>query len=127
MTPEQLDTICERVANGISFRAACRELKLDEGTARSWLNVDGREVERARVKAARDLGCDAMADQCIEIADRKDLTPNERRVMVDTRLRLMGKWNQAYSEKVKHVGGDAGDAPIRFAGIDITIIDPSQA
>lgn len=49
---------------------------------------------------ARELGCDAMADQCIEIADDETLDPAHKRIMVETRIRLIGKWSQRYSDKL---------------------------
>ena len=43
-----------------------------------------------------------MADECIEIADDKDIDPQHKRFMIDTRIRLIGKWNsKAYGEKVE--------------------------
>lgn len=49
---------------------------------------------------ARELGCDAMADQCIDIADDTTIDPANKRIMVETRIRLIGKWSQRYSDKM---------------------------
>lgn len=49
---------------------------------------------------ARELGCDALADECIEIADEPDRDPAEKRIRIDTRIRLIGKWSQRYSDKL---------------------------
>lgn len=124
MTDDQVEHLCARLASGGSFRAACRAIALDEGTARWWLGQPARAEVKARVLAAREAGCDALADECVEIADG-DGSAADKRVRIDTRLRLMGKWNQrGYGDKVKHIGGDPGDAPIAFGGIEICIVDP---
>lgn len=36
-----------------------------------------------------------MADDCLNISDRNDLKPHDKRIMIDTRLRLIGQWNRA--------------------------------
>jgi hypothetical protein len=65
----------------------------------------GDLVARAKVD-----GTHALADECIEIADEKKADPADRRVRIDTRLRLIGKWNATiYGDKVA-VGG-ADDMP----------------
>lgn len=49
---------------------------------------------------AREAGCDALADECIEIADNPLLDAAEKRVRIDTRIRLIGKWSKRYNDKV---------------------------
>ncbi|MBL4752009.1 MAG: hypothetical protein JKY52_00195 [Flavobacteriales bacterium] len=48
---------------------------------------------------ARDEGCDAISFQALEIADDVDIDPAHKRVMVDTRLKLLGMWSNRYSAK----------------------------
>ena len=51
---------------------------------------------------ARELGTHFMADDCLRIADDSEIDPQNKRIMVDTRLRLIGKWNaKAYGDKVQ--------------------------
>ena len=46
-------------------------------------------------------GTHALADQAIMIADDTTIDPAHKRVMVDTRIRLIGKWNsRAYGDKL---------------------------
>jgi hypothetical protein len=40
-----------------------------------------------------------LADECLEIADGIDPT-DVKRVKIDTRIRLIGKWSQRYSDKL---------------------------
>ena len=42
-----------------------------------------------------------LADECISIADNPTLDPNDKRIRIDTRLRLIGKWNaKKYGDKI---------------------------
>lgn len=98
MAPEQLETICNRMAEGKSLRAVCRELGIPESTARYWLQKD--EEAFAHSARARELGCDALADECLDIADDPEIDVQDKRVRIDTRIRLIGKWSQRYSDKL---------------------------
>ena len=97
MTTEQIDDICNRIAEGKSLRAVCKELGLKESSVRYWLNKS--EEAFAQSTRARELGCDALADECLEIADGIE-TADVKRVRIDTRIRLIGKWSQRYSDKL---------------------------
>lgn len=68
-TPELAAEICERLAAGESLRAICRDDDMPaESTVRSWVvaDVEGFAAHYAR---ARDDGLDAVAEECITIAD----------------------------------------------------------
>lgn len=94
-----IELICARLAEGNSLRKICRELDMAESTARQWLATDPEA--HAQSVRARELGCDALADECLEIADDLVDKPEDRRIRIDTRLRLIGKWSQRYGDKVK--------------------------
>lgn len=98
MDKAALTDICNELAEGKSLRQICRERGLKESSVRYWLNKD--EEAFAQTARARELGCDALADQCIEIADNVTLEPQDRRVRIETRLKLLGKWSQRYSDKL---------------------------
>lgn len=97
-TPELLAHIADRIAAGKSLRQICRERGVAESSVRYWLSYDPDAF--AQVSRARELGCDALADECIEIADDTSIDAANRRLMVDTRIRLIGKWSQRYSDKL---------------------------
>lgn len=95
--PADIETICNELAEGKSLRAICKERGLAESSVRYWLNKD--EDAFAHSARARELGCDALADECIEIADGPEPT-DTKRIKIDTRIRLIGKWSQRYSDKL---------------------------
>jgi hypothetical protein len=88
---EIADEICRRMAEGESLRSICRtEGYPAESTVRGWAMRD-REGFAERYRQARLLQLEAWADEIVEIADRDDLDPQDRRVRVDTRRGLMSK------------------------------------
>lgn len=97
MTSEELESICNQMAEGKSLRSICRALDKPESTVRYWLNKN--EEAFAHSARARELGCDALADECLEIADG-DEPADVKRIRIDTRIRLIGKWSQRYSDKL---------------------------
>jgi hypothetical protein len=101
MTEQEIADICSQLAEGKSLRAICREMGKAESSVRYWLHKDERAF--AHSARARELGCDALADECLEIADKPSVDPvaaADKRIRIDTRLRLIGKWSQRYSDKV---------------------------
>lgn len=95
---DDIEAICNGLAEGKSLRAIAREMGRPESTLRYWLASDPEAF--AHSARAKELGCDALADECLEIADNVLLDPAHKRIMVDTRVRLIGKWSQRYSEKL---------------------------
>jgi len=97
VTDKPIAEICERLAKGNSLRAICKDMKLNEATVRYWFVTDAEAFTHSA--RARELGCDALADECLEIADGSG-DPADKRIKIDTRIRLIGKWSQRYSDKV---------------------------
>lgn len=80
-------------------------------------------AEIARMlQRARAQGCDALAAQCIEISDAAANSESEdksadvqaARLQIDTRLRLLGKWDERYGDAVavKHSGGTSSTVTV---------------
>ena len=99
-SPELADRLCERLADGETLRAICRDEGMpDERTVRRWAldDVEGFAGHYAR---AREIGYQGMADDLTEIADAKDGDPARDRLRVDTRKWLLSKaLPKIYGEK----------------------------
>jgi len=89
----------EALSNGVTLRAFVIERSLNYSTVWSWLNPDGGD--NSPYARARNIGTHALVDECIEIADDANPeTASVAKVKIDTRLRIVGKWNQGdYGDK----------------------------
>lgn len=138
-TPEVAESIIEWISAGKPLREFCRQ----DG-APAWRTVydwlERNQDFSARFARARDMGADAIAEQALEIADtplegvrteiggkdgpkevREDML-GHRRLQVETRLKLLAKWNpKKYGEKVA-VGGDADAPPIRYQKVERVLV-----
>lgn len=98
LTADDIIDICEDVANGKTLTAAAKDRGVSASTVRYQLMMD--EQLFAVSARARESGCDALADECIEIADDPTIDAADKRIRIDTRIRLIGKWSKRYSDKV---------------------------
>lgn len=124
MTEQEIADICDQLAIGKSLRAVCRDMGFAESTVRKFLNETPEAY--AQYARARELQADALFDDVLDIADggEKALgSAEDRRIQIDARKWMAGKLKGKYSDKVKHVGGDEGDAPIAFTGFKRQFID----
>jgi hypothetical protein len=128
-TQKLADSICARISDGEPLKALCREPGMPAWrTVYDWLE---KHPEFAKaMERARELGADAIAAECLEIADtpmegvevtmrgktketkRGDML-GHRKLQIETRLKLLAKWHpKKYGEKVEHTG--AGGGPVLF-------------
>lgn len=117
-TQAKADKICELLAEGVPLKHIC---KLDGMphyvTALRWQKAHPEFQEMASL--AKQDGTHALADECLEIAD-SDLDPADKRIRIDTRIRLIGKWNsRAYGDKV-----DVTSDGQKIEGVAVTFRDP---
>ena len=124
---DQMDAICEWIANGLTLRDYCRQ----EGapsfrTVYNW--IDKNKEFAARFAQARDVGGDVIAEEALEIIDTFPMmADSDSGSRVDSghvawlknrfegRLKLLAKWNpKKYGDKVgiEHSGSVALDAAI---------------
>ena len=106
------ERILERLANGEPLKKICQDADMPNYlTVLKWQD---RHPDFGMLSArAKQDGTHALADECLSIADDPNIDPADKRVRIDTRIRLIGKWNsKAYGDKVA-IGGDAEAAPIR--------------
>ena len=123
MTPEVQEEICERLSCGEPLAKICRDDHMPGYSTVLRFEDENPAFRELSVRARRD-GTHHMADDSIRIADDVSIDPQRARLMVDTRLRLIGKWNaKAYGDKVEQtlVGADGG--PVQVARIERVIVD----
>lgn len=112
-TPELADAICERLAVGESLKSICADPAMPGySTARRW--EEENDAFRALSARAKDWGNDYMAEDCVHIADDPELKPDDKRIRVDTRLRLLGMWNKRYNTKIDLNHGGQKNNPVSF-------------
>lgn len=120
-TEEVANKICEQLSDGVPLREICRA----EGMP-SWRTVyDWQTAHKdfaARIARAREIGEDAIAQECLRIADTPMIGTKtvskatgletteadmieHRRLQIDTRLKLLAKWNpRKWGDKVTLAG-----------------------
>ena len=133
--------VCEQLALGRSLMSITRDpfpRMPSEAAIRDWEKTYpefGSDSTRAR-----EYGCHRMAAECLEIADnphlgeivtekadggteiRREDMLGHRRLQIDTRMRLLGKWlPKIYGDKIE-VDNTSNPAP---ASVPVTVIDAS--
>ena len=126
--PEIARIICEQLSEGIPLRQICRD---NEGfpawrTVYDWMGRD--EELSASIARARDIGYDAIAEECLLIADtpqfgQKQVMTDEgtattiedmlghRKLQIETRLKLLAKFHPTkYGDKLGLHGVEGGAA-----------------
>ena len=115
-----IDEICKRLSEGEPLAKICRDAHMpDRTTVFDWAKAD--EPTSQRIAQARVEGFDAIADECLEIADEttNDFKPSplgpifdaehvqRSKLRIETRLKLLAKWDpKRYGDKqqVEHSG-----------------------
>lgn len=92
-----------RIEKGEPLTRICQDARMpNRVTVYEWLEADRDFGQRFR--AARARGVHALAEECLSIADEPTNDPVQvanKRVRIDTRLRLAGKWLPSiYGDKV---------------------------
>lgn len=100
-----IEELLERTSKGEQLTKLCSDKRMpNRNTVYEWIEADPEFGRRFR--AARARGVHALAEECVTIADEpvsKDdsVAVANKRVRIDTRLRLAGKWLASeYGEKV---------------------------
>lgn len=122
-TEELAEYICEQLAKGRSLHSICKDDGMPgDSTVRWWMQE--KPEFAANSARAREMGCDRLAEECLEIADtpkigeERTIKPDgavevregdmlqHRRLQIETRIRLIGKWSKRYGDKVAIGGTD---------------------
>jgi hypothetical protein len=112
---EVVAAICARLALGEPMAVICRDMDIPVRTVNDWRLLDP-EI-RAQFDEARDLGYDAIAHDCMSIADDgsrdykiaadgrevPDYDHIQRsKLRIETRLKLLARWDpRRYGERVQ--------------------------
>lgn len=93
--------ICERLADGESLRAICRDEAMP-GRTTVWQWMDRFPEFANQYARAREAQADAMADDIVAIADNAEEDANSRRVRVDARKWVAAKLRPGtYGDKIE--------------------------
>jgi transposase len=121
-TDEVLDEICDRLSQGEPLRQICRDERMPSWQTFYRWKAEDESLSR-RIAHAREAGFDAIAEECLDIADETafDTVSTEHgdrantewisrsKLRVDTRLKLLAKWDpKRYGDKMdlNHGGQD---------------------
>jgi hypothetical protein len=152
-SPEIEKRIIDGLSVGTPLAVLCRESGMPHrSSVYDWMDED--EDLARRIARARDLGFDAIAAECLEIADTQEMGEivtekplmvdgkpldgvsvrevkqedmlGHRRLRIETRLKLLAKWDpKRYGDLIKHSGPD-GSSPITTVQITAEMT-PAQA
>lgn len=133
---EAADEICNRLAEGEPLRAICRDERMP-----AWRTVYHWKAAHpdfaARIAHAREAGFDAIAEECLDIADETAFDTVETdqgfransewisrsKLRVETRLKLLAKWDpKRYGDKQTTELTGPNGGPVEFTGITRRIV-----
>lgn len=123
-TPEIFERICNEVGEGETLTAVCRGLNIGTSTVYDWMREN--ETLSGLFAQARARGFDAIADECVRIAedgsndyiktddglvlDREHVQRSKLRI--ETRLKLLAKWDpKRYGDRLELAGDKS--APLK--------------
>jgi hypothetical protein len=117
-TPEMGERICEAIADGASLRSICESATMpNRSTVFRWLadpkNADFRDQYARAREFSGDADADDVAHYSRQAADGK-IEPAAATAAINGLKWSAGKRKpKVYGDKIAHVGGGPGDAPIR--------------
>ena len=124
-TPELAEEILLRLSNGEPLAVICRDDHMPcADTVREWGRKDA-EFSLAYARA-RATGFDTIAwrarqtlrGKTAEAGGESTGDVQRDKAIADFDLKLLSKWDpKRYGEKIAHVGGGPGDAPIQYANM----------
>ncbi|HEX8415238.1 MAG TPA: hypothetical protein VF637_15350 [Sphingomicrobium sp.] len=100
---DMVEELLLRTERGEPLTRICTDSNMpSRASVYSWIESD--EQFAGRFRAARARGVHALAEECLTIADEPTNDPVQvanKRVRIDTRLRLAGKWlPKEYGDKL---------------------------
>lgn len=140
---EVAEAICERIANGEPLREICRDEAMPPWrTVYDWQTA--HPEFSARIAHARELGEEAIIQDCLTIADtpligeeveesenglkvkRGDML-GHRKLQIETRLKLLAKWNpRKWGDKIDLNHGGQENNPVEVK-TKVVVVPSKQA
>jgi len=124
-TAELAEEILLRLSNGEPLAVICRDEHMPcDDTVRDW-GKRNEEFSRAYART-RVTGFDVIAWRARQTLRGKDETEGGEstgdvqrdKAIAEFDLKLLAKWDpKRYGDKIAHVGGGPGDAPIQYANM----------
>ncbi len=138
--PELVDEIVCDISHGITLAEICRRDHMpDRDTVYDWLERD--EDFSRRFARAREIGFDAISEECKAIADDGSLDyiqtedgpvfnaehVQRSKLRVDTRLKLLAKWSPRFADRQVVTGADGGAVQVEHRQVvDLSKLDDDQ-
>lgn len=120
-TPAIVEEITARLSRGEPLAVICRDPHIPhDSTVRDWAKSD--EALSLAIAAARVTGFDTIAHRArLTLRGKTEEQGGEStgdvqrdKAIADFDLKLLSKWDpKRYGDKLAHVGGDEGDAPMK--------------
>lgn len=125
MTQETVNKMVERLSAGEPLKRICADNDMPHYATVARHRVADKDFNDLLTQARSD-GTHALADECLDIADNPTLEPADKRVRIDARIRLIGKWNsRAYGDKVDVNHGGQKDNPVEVVIRGVKAGEPS--
>lgn len=107
---EIIDEICHRLTAGEPMAQICRDAHIPAPqTLWDWGKQD--PAIETEISRAREFGADSIAMDALDIADNLTGDPQRDKLRVETRLKLLAKWNpKKYGDnmQLRHADADGG-------------------
>lgn len=118
-----IDELLDKLSEGKPLTRICRDKRMPcVASVYSWVANDSEFA--SLFHDARARGVHALAEECLDIADEPTTDAVEvadKRVRIDTRLRLAGKWlSSVYGDKTLHGSDPENPLP---SGFDVRLIN----
>ena len=112
-TQELADSICARLADGMSLRTICKAEDMpDASTVFRWLRTKPDFCEQ--YTRAKEESTEALSEDMLEIADDKNGDPQRDRLRIETRKWLASKLKpKKYGDKVDLTHSAPGGGPVQ--------------
>lgn len=143
-TDEVMDTLIEGLICGMTLKEICDLPGMPSYVTVWYKRQDDPEFSK-RLLRAREEGAHYLADECVVIANTQEIAQTRtykpeggvevkmedaiahRRLKIDTRLRLIGKWNAMYGDRKALEVSAPGGGPVQHIHTEMTPREAAEA